>query len=106
MSLEIYPEQLPIIGAQQTANAASLSAATTASQLAAVPVPAAADVVSAWAAGYFQGYQPGFFGMTTAPGIGHLFTGSQELVPVAVGYTAEDAAGGASVTAAGSTLVR
>ncbi|WP_280441590.1 hypothetical protein [Nocardia brasiliensis] len=106
MSLEVFPEQLPIIGAQQAANAATLSAAAGASQVAAAPVPAAADVVSAWAAGYFQGYQPSFFGMTTTPGIGYLLTGSQELAPVAASYTAEDVASGGSVTAAGSTLGR
>ncbi|MFG1792718.1 hypothetical protein [Nocardia sp. NPDC049149] len=104
MSFEIYPEQLPIIGAQQAANAASLSATTGAMQVAAVPVPAAADVVSAWAAGFLQGYQPGFFGMTTAPGIAHLATGSQVLTPVAASYTATDVAGGPAIAAAASTL--
>ncbi|MFE9575213.1 PE domain-containing protein [Nocardia sp. NPDC006044] len=106
MSLEIIPEQLPIIGAQQTANAASLSAAASATQVAATPVPAAADAVSSWAASFFSAYQPTFFGMSTHPGIANLITGSQELTPVAALYTADDLTGSANVSAAGSTVPR
>ncbi|MCU1648208.1 MAG: hypothetical protein JWN03_8483 [Nocardia sp.] len=96
MALDIIPDQLPGVSANQTANAASLASVTGSCGARSVPVPAAADLVSATASMAFGFYSIPYY-MSTSVGIDYLTEGAQVLCPISATYLTADMLGGAEV---------
>ncbi|WP_331723065.1 hypothetical protein [Nocardia sp. NBC_00511] len=109
MSLEVIPEELPVISAALLSHQASLTTVLGAQELPAIVGATTAmvsqcDEVSQSFWGDLLGYQQLFLGATTE-GIAHLVAGANVLIPVGLDYATSDVSGGAGVGAAGSRVL-
>ncbi|MFE2961025.1 PE domain-containing protein [Nocardia tengchongensis] len=101
MSLEVVPEELPVIGAQIDVTRASLTTVLGAAMPLTKPVPAGGDIVSLYVSGVMALFGEQFFPITTVPGVSQMEPGTAALVQSAAEYAAGDVSGGGQVTASG-----
>ncbi|MFE4459534.1 hypothetical protein ACFROC_19440 [Nocardia tengchongensis] len=104
MSLEVIPEELPIIGAQIDATRAGVDVVLGAAMPLTKPVPADSSVVGAYISGVMALFGNLYFPQTTVPGVAHLAPGTTALVESATAYAVGDVGGAATVTASAADL--
>ncbi|WP_228002904.1 PE domain-containing protein [Nocardia australiensis] len=104
MALNISPEQLSVVSAQLFQTGAVLASAVGSWAPAAVPMPAAIDDVSVWAATQ-RAEKSIRFADLSVPGFEEVTNAATALPKVAATYLGTDGAGGASVDAQAANFV-
>lgn len=98
MTLDIFPDQLPGIGAGQSANAATLNSVIDTCVAQSTPLPPAMDLVSNTAAVALGCFALPYY-LTTTVGAGYLAEGGEVLIPISSTFLTTDTLGGAEISA-------